>query len=71
MFIVFFLGAVLFISLHLLNNVYLLVGLLIGALLRDIAVFINYIRNWPIVESVLDWDHIDTLMEDGLDRTEN
>ena len=37
-------------------------GLLIGALLRDLAVFIRFTKTWPITESVLNWNRIDVLL---------
>lgn len=38
-------------------------GLLIGALLRDLAAFIRFTKTWPITASVLDWEKIHTLLE--------
>jgi hypothetical protein len=58
------LAIILFYSVQLPNHASVLLGLLIGALLRDIAVFQRLIKTWPITESVLDWDRIDTLLEE-------
>jgi hypothetical protein len=38
-------------------------GLMIGALLRDLAAFIRFTKTWPITELVLDWEKIHTLLE--------
>ena len=38
-------------------------GLLIGALLRDLGTFIQFTKTWPIIDPVLDWDRIEALLE--------
>lgn len=38
-------------------------GLVIGALLRDLGTFIRTIRIWPIIESVIDWDRVQALLK--------
>lgn len=60
---VFVLGIALAVIFGLANHAFLMLGLLVGALLRDLASFIRFVRTWPVTESVLDWDRIDTLLE--------
>jgi cell division protein FtsW (lipid II flippase) len=38
-------------------------GLMIGALLRDLAAFNHFTKTWKITESLLDWEKINTLLE--------
>jgi hypothetical protein len=42
-------------------------GLLVGALLRDLAAFIHFTKTWKITESVLDWEKISSLLENDND----
>jgi hypothetical protein len=41
----------------------LVLGLVAGALLRDIALFRRFKNTWPVTERVLDWERIDYLLE--------
>jgi hypothetical protein len=43
---------------------FLVLGMLVGALLRDLAFFNRLARTWPTTASVLDWDRIEALLED-------
>jgi hypothetical protein len=38
-------------------------GLLIGALLRDLVAFNHFTKTWKITKSVLDWEKINSLLE--------
>lgn len=38
-------------------------GLIIGALLRDLVAFNHFTKTWKITESVLDWEKVSTLLE--------
>ena len=42
---------------------YLVLGLVAGALLRDFGLYRQFKERWPVVESVLDWQRIDSLLE--------
>jgi len=40
------------------NLIFLLLGLMLGTLLRDIATFRQFVKTWPVTKSVLDWQEI-------------
>lgn len=41
---------------------FLVLGLLLGAMLRDIGLFMRLTKTWPITASVLDWERIEAML---------
>ena len=40
-------------------------GLLLGAILRDVATFWRFVRVWPATAAVLDWERVEALLSDA------
>jgi hypothetical protein len=45
------------------GSAYGILGLVAGALLRDFALFRRFKESWPVVESLLDWERLNGLLE--------
>ena len=54
----------LLLSLGVSGPAYLLLGLVVGALLRDYALFRRFKQSWPVVEELLDWDRLNALLDE-------
>ena len=39
-------------------------GAVIGVLSRDLCIFMRSVRIWPVLESVIDWEKVDELLDD-------
>ena len=48
---------------------FILVGMVIGTLSRDLGAFRKTVRVWPALAAVLDFNRIDQLLADGDDDT--
>ena len=46
---------------------YVVIGLGIGAIARDIGIFRRSVQHWPILVQILDWQQIDALLEQESD----
>jgi hypothetical protein len=42
----------------------ILIGLFLGALLRDIGHFWRFVRFWPVQSAVLDWQRVDNMLSE-------
>ena len=40
----------------------ILTGLFLGALMRDITRFLQFVRMWPAISAVIDWERLDELL---------
>ena len=38
-------------------------GSVVGALSRDLGVFIRIVRVWPVLNSIIDWNKVDSLLD--------
>jgi hypothetical protein len=45
---------------------WILIGMLFGALLRDVGLFRRFLQLWPALEATLDWQRVDEML--GPDR---
>ena len=57
-------GGLLFNYAEVTAGIYVLVGLFIGAMLRDIGWLRRFVKTWPSTAAVLDWDILETLLEE-------
>jgi hypothetical protein len=55
-------------TLHAYWAAFIVVGLFIGALARDVGSFRRVIQIWPVFAEVLDWQRVDQLLDQ--DRTQ-
>lgn len=40
----------------------ILTGVFLGALVRDISRFLQFVRMWPAISAVIDWERLDELL---------
>ena len=44
---------------------WLVAGLLLGTILRDVGTFWRFVRVWPATAAVIDWDRVDALLSEA------
>lgn len=40
----------------------ILTGIFLGALIRDISRFLQFVRMWPAISAVIDWERLEVLL---------